>query len=790
MNCDLPEAQLWSWIDREAPELEGHLADCPACRERAARIREDIRLIGADMTEDLPLPDRVGSYLVKDLLGEGGQALVYEAEQESPKRNIALKVLRGGRFAGEKRVKHFLRETLTLARLSHPAIATIFEAGRTEDGLHFFAMELVQGRPLNSYVNDEGLDRDARLELFIRICRAVQYAHENGVVHRDLKPSNILVTDEGDPKVLDFGLAHMTQTATELAISLTRTGMMAGTPRYMSPEQIRGHRSEIGPATDVYSLGVILYEMLTGQPPYEAASFTPESVISICDEEPVRPSRLDASLQGDLETIVLKALAKDASDRFASTADLAADLQRFRERKPIRARRPSFLSGVSRFLGHHRLAAGLTTIALALAIYAAWHFTRPPFDHLVARQNLLALRTQYFLESPANRMNPHYAMMAPERYPGLPEGVLLKAMALAAEEEGGIAIRYLTGELALDPDQWLYRALISSVGVGRDTTLDTSFARWVASRLPGTEADSWYLRTFTTLDPEEAFEYAQAALSHQPDHLLALEMCARLASMTGDLAEGVVAMSRLLEIGDPRHQLWLTQRSVLLCRLGRPEEALADIDQLIEEYPRAAPQYMARAQIHRWLGQYDLAVADCTEAIRIEEARQEPSGWLHYHRGTPLLISGRLEEAVADYRLAYELLARITYGNVRLVVALYDLGLMVEAEEAMAEIRRRGTTDAWLQAIVDCLDGRISPEGLVALADPGRLQHVCEGYYYAGEVHRLQGRPDEALTMYREAVAVGQTIDQGNYKDRLSEHELAQWRLRSWEADRGVFRVR
>ena len=251
-----------------------------------------------------------------------------------------------------------------------------------------------------------------------------------------------------------------------------------------------------------------------------------------------------------------------------------------------------------------------------------------------------------------------------------------------------------------------------------------------------------------------------------------------------------MATSRLLEKGDPRHQLWLTIRSVLLCRLGRPEEALADIDQLIEEGPQAARQYMARAQIHRWLGQYGRAVADCTEAIRLEEAQGQPTGWLYYHRGTPLLISGRLEEAVADYRRAYELLARITYGNMRLVVALHDLGRREEADEAMAEIRRRGTTDPWLMAIVDCLEGRMNPDRLVALADPDRLQHVCEGYYYAGEVLRLRGRGDEALAMYREAVAVGQAIDQGNYQDRLSEHELAQWRLRSYEADRGVFRVR
>ncbi len=210
MGCDLPEAQLWSWIDREAAELDPHLLECAKCRRRAEKIREDIRRISADLSEVVPLPDKIGPYKIKGLLGEGGQAFVYEAEQESPRRTIALKVLRGGRFAGKKHIQHFLRETQTLASLHHPAIATIFESGRTEDGLHYFAMELVRGEALHIYLRERQLDRKARLTLFRKICQAVQYAHDHGVVHRDLKPANILVTDQGEPKILDFGLARLT----------------------------------------------------------------------------------------------------------------------------------------------------------------------------------------------------------------------------------------------------------------------------------------------------------------------------------------------------------------------------------------------------------------------------------------------------------------------------------------------------------------------------------------------------------------------------------------------------
>jgi len=341
MGCDLPEAKLWSWIDRDASELDSHLTECPECRRRAERIREDIRRISADMSEVVPLPDKIGPYKITGLLGEGGQAFVYEAEQESPRRSIALKVLRGGRFAGKKHIRHFLRETQTLASLHHPSIATIYEAGRTEDGLHYFAIELVHGKPLHIYLRDHKPTRPERLELFRKICQAVQYAHDHRVIHRDLKPANILVTDQGEPKILDFGLAHLTQPDPKISTSMTRTGQMSGTPRYMSPEQIRGKSSEIGRPSDVYSLGVVLYELLTGKPPHEGSSFTPETVVAICEEEPTPPSQVDSSVQGDLETIVLKTLAKNPDQRYSSAADLGEDLRRFMDNEPILARPPS-----------------------------------------------------------------------------------------------------------------------------------------------------------------------------------------------------------------------------------------------------------------------------------------------------------------------------------------------------------------------------------------------------------------------------------------------------------------
>ena len=777
MGCDLPEAQLWSWIDREAAELDPHLRDCDQCRRRAERIREDIRRISADLSEVVPLPEKIGPYKVNGLLGEGGQALVYEAVQESPRRTIALKVLRGGRFAGKKHIQHFLRETQTLANLHHPAIAMIFEAGRTEDGLHYFAMEMVQGKPLHIYLRDGQLDRAARLDLFRKICQAVQYAHDHGVIHRDLKPANILVTDQGEPKILDFGLAHLTQPDPDLAVSLTRTGHMSGTPRYMSPEQIRGKSSDIGRPSDVYSLGVILYELLTGKPPHEGGSFTPETVLAICEEEPTRPSRLDASVHGDLETIVLKALAKNPAMRYASAADLEEDLRRFRDQEPILARRPSRLYVWRKAFLRHRLAGVLGAVVLVMLAVWAWQVLQPAYDRDAARTSLLGMRYQLFLTNPPSRVNLHLAVTAPDRYPGLPEADLVKAMAMSVTGEKGVALKFLDDKLRLEPDQWLYRALRSEIGVVKDPDVGRDFAAWAMSDPDRSLAECWYLRSFTTLDPRQALTWSHIALTHDPDHLLALESVARLSAMTGDLENSLTAVSRLLEYDEDSRRQWLMFKSTILCRLGRPQEALAEIDRLVVEAPDVPRHHISRGQINRWLGHYEAAVEDYTRAIDLGEAAGQATAWYYYHRGTPLWILGRLEEAAADYRKAYGLLARSSYGNVRLVLVLYDLGLPQEAEAALADARRHTGADAWLARILACLAGEVTPKQLVVGVNATDQQRLCEAYYYAGEIVRLQGNPQGAAGMFRACVNVGAVIDRGNYKDRLSEFELAQWRL-------------
>jgi len=323
--------------------------------------------------------------------------VVYEAQQRDPERRVALKVLRGGRLADEMQLRLFRREAQTLARLIHPNIASLYEAGRTNDGLNFFTMELVRGEPLDEYVLERmggthpspAQLRD-RLRLFATICRAVAYAHQRGVVHRDLKPSNILVVADEKPegsstaslsgppvpivKVLDFGLARIADTDVE-ATQLSRAGDIRGTLAYMSPEQARGDSRDVDLRSDVYSLGVTLYETITGRFPYDIRTTSLMDVLKTIIDQPPKP--LQQAFQGgyrldpDLWTICGKALEKDPDRRYASADALAEDIERYLANRPILAHPPSTTYQIRKLVSRHRAsfatAAGILILLIATA---------------------------------------------------------------------------------------------------------------------------------------------------------------------------------------------------------------------------------------------------------------------------------------------------------------------------------------------------------------------------------------------------------------------------------------
>ncbi|MCH2136815.1 MAG: protein kinase [Phycisphaerales bacterium] len=342
--------------DRSTPAQDATVVDGPAVAGGAS------------------IPASIGPYRVKQAIGSGGMGTVVLAEQDSPRRDVAIKIMNPG-VVSAKAMRRFEFEAQTLGRLQHPAIAQIYEAGTFDDGSGgrpFFAMEHVSGaRELDEYVSEESLDTRQRLELFRAFCEGVAYGHRRGVIHRDLKPGNILVDAEGHPKIIDFGVARSTDADAVSATLATEAGQLIGTLQYMSPEQVELDPAELDTRSDVYAMGVILYQLLSGKMPYDLTGTSITRAAELIREtQPARLSEINATLRGDLETICLKALEKDRSQRYQSVAELSEDVRRFLSDEPILARPPTRLEQLRRLVRKNK-AAAIATVVVAASLVAA-----------------------------------------------------------------------------------------------------------------------------------------------------------------------------------------------------------------------------------------------------------------------------------------------------------------------------------------------------------------------------------------------------------------------------------
>jgi serine/threonine protein kinase/formylglycine-generating enzyme required for sulfatase activity len=343
------------------------------------------------------LPDHIGHYRILRRVGDGGMGIVYEAEQDNPRRTVAVKVIRPG-LLSQSLVQRFAQEANILGRLHHVGIAEVYEAGTADDGRPFFAMEFVHGIRLDEYVTSRVPELRERLVLFARVCDAVQNAHERGIVHRDLKPTNVIVDPTGQPKVLDFGVARAQGADWQSVDGYTQTGQMIGTPQYMSPEQIAGSRA-VDQRSDVYALGLMLFELLSNQRPYHLESLSLSEVSRVVlHHEPSRLGTLRKSFRGDIETIVGKAIEKDKTRRYASAGELAADIRRHLADEPIVARPPTTVYRIKKFVRRYKaLVAGVAavTVSLALGLIAAlwmyWDAQREAHKAQQARDFLVSI---------------------------------------------------------------------------------------------------------------------------------------------------------------------------------------------------------------------------------------------------------------------------------------------------------------------------------------------------------------------------------------------------------------
>lgn len=327
------------------------------------------------------VPSTIGSYRIIRLLGEGGMGAVYEAEQDQPRRRVALKVIKSA-WADRELLRRFELESQTLGRLHHPGIAQIYEAGAAETSFGsqpFFAMEIIHGKPLIEYAEAKHLNTRQRLALMIQICEAVEHAHQRGIIHRDLKPGNILMEENGQPKILDFGLARVTDGDMQ-ATRQTDMGQLLGTLAYMSPEQVTADPLALDTRSDVYALGVILYELLAGRLPYELSRHVYEVVRTIQQVDPKPLSSINRAYRGDIETIAARALEKDKTRRYGSAAELAADIRRYLEDRPIAAKPASTSYQLRKFARRNKvLVTGTFAVFLTLivgVVVSTWQAVR------------------------------------------------------------------------------------------------------------------------------------------------------------------------------------------------------------------------------------------------------------------------------------------------------------------------------------------------------------------------------------------------------------------------------
>ncbi|MCX6874571.1 MAG: serine/threonine-protein kinase, partial [Verrucomicrobia bacterium] len=396
---------------------------CPACMLQAAiaddPVSEDVR--PQDSRGEQP-GTRIGHYKLLEQIGEGGFGVVWMAEQEEPvRRRVALKIIKLGMDTREV-VARFEAERQALAMMEHPNIASVFDGGATDTGRPYFVMELVKGVPITTYCDANQLTTKERLELFMELCHAVQHAHQKGVIHRDLKPSNILVTVKDDhavPKVIDFGIAKATQATLTGKTLFTRLNQWLGTPEYMSPEQAGLGSLDVDTRSDIYSLGVLLYELLTGRPPFDTqkllaagydavmrtireeeppkpstrlSTLTDEELTAVAAKRGSEPAKLNRLLCGDLDWIVMKALEKDRRRRYDTANGFADDLRRHLDNEVVLARPPSTAYRMKKAWRRNMVwlsAAAVVLAALFLGVaFSTWQAVRATKAEALATQRL------------------------------------------------------------------------------------------------------------------------------------------------------------------------------------------------------------------------------------------------------------------------------------------------------------------------------------------------------------------------------------------------------------------
>jgi serine/threonine protein kinase len=650
----------------------------------------------------------IGCYKLLSVLGEGGFGMVYLAEQQRPiKRLVALKLIKPG-MDTKQVIARFETERQALAMLDHPHIARVFDAGATEAGRPYFAMEYVKGIPITEYCDRYKLNTQERLRLFIPLCQAIQHAHHKGIIHRDIKPSNALVTlhdEKPIPKIIDFGVAKaLNQRLTERTL-FTEQGQFIGTPEYMSPEQAELTGLDVDTRTDIYSLGVLLYELLTGCTPFDAQDLRSKGYAEmqriICEQDPVKPStklttlggrlqdiakhrsatadQLRKSVRGDLDWIVMKTLEKDRARRYGTAQALAEDIERHLNHQPVSAGSPGILYRSRKFVRRHRTQAVvgcflLAVVILSAAIIGQYQQARRSLQTVQreseARQEALAL------ENARSSLSTAQADYASGRY-----AEVLKALnVLVDNKHVGSQARLLRARMALDqPDANVpiideLQALLNEPNdiacqahlllakiylesradddkTARELERKATEHLQKAESLGSDSADACFNRALLSDTPTERMELLNKALAINPGHVDSrrVRALAHYASRNYDEMEidasVITAVAKNNPEGYALRAIAVREKAQLRGQKELLSRAVAEHTRAIELAPSQSRFYDERRETYMRMDEFEKALADARECIRLSPAE----GAYHFSAFCSLTALGRYAEAQREY---------------------------------------------------------------------------------------------------------------------------------------------
>jgi eukaryotic-like serine/threonine-protein kinase len=772
----------------EAPSMAAEIESLLAAHAAADGFLEHIdaetatELLKADEMADLPV--RAGPFRLKQEIGRGGLGVVYLGERVSGDfdQKVAVKLIKRG-MDSDRILQRFHHERRILASLEHPNIARMIDGGALEDGRPWFAMEYIEGQPISDWCAQQFLSIEDRLKLFEKVCRVVQYAHSRLVVHRDLKPANILVADDGSVRLLDFGIAKLIDDSATDNTALTLVGASAMTPAYAAPEQIRGEAVSV--ATDVYSLGLVLYELLAGQQPFVQQSSSSESLSqAICETIPPLPSvvvagknidqaaqvrgasprQLQRVLRGDLDTIVLKAMAKEPERRYGSAEALAADIRRYLEGLPVKARPESMFYRVRRFAARHRAGLAVTVavmVTLVAALAAAlWQADQARMQALLAQteatraeqQALRAETTKNFLVSAFNRINVNF----------LPEGAnySLADFIIATEAR-------LDSELGDAPES---RAELRPVlGIALH-----ELGRMREAHRALQDADLELQAIYS--EPTAALAWALHALVYssisQGEFLTALDYANRslavFDAMPGD--RPLVRYAAVATVATASAELGLYHDALKLRLETMEQQQLHSPAYFHGNQPR---NHARVCNAYFNLARYDLAEANCHASMQMLEADElaPPVPFARVARayGSVLLAMGRFDEAAEQFDLAIAVIEQYLGPKHPLAVDVLlnksRLQMMTDPEPDMALLDR---ADSIIEATdLEQFRGQALALRAYALARLGLL--------------------DEAEAYYDEALGLATSNQTSSTVNMLrASRELAQLRQRQGHSEQAI----